>query len=135
MKKCTLIILIIVLALLLHMDCDFDVGGIGSVGGFNAPTERLNVRNMSTLSGVLVYLEPQFDGELGVHLFNPSPDSGIPVDGCVTVYADSTYNCWVRRQTDSVTIDSVAVVFYCEKWLLIKTVYGYWNCTWSNSGW
>ncbi|KPK62573.1 hypothetical protein AMJ83_10420 [candidate division WOR_3 bacterium SM23_42] len=104
-------------------------------GAINDPFVPVHMRNMSTISGVTVFLNCGYDRPENVTCYlDPSPQSGMPVDRDLTV----SMLCdiwWVERAVDSVVIDSGSIALTSEKWLLIEGSATGWTCTWSDTGW
>jgi hypothetical protein len=125
MKRYFPLVLITIVALFVHMGCEFTGMGLDERVFHN-----VHIRNMSTISGVTFYHGTRYQSTY----LNQSPQAGTPVDKTIEL-PENVHGWWVERAIDSVVVDSGVVDINCEKWLLIEGDSTGWTCTWSNSGW
>lgn len=137
MKRYLLHVFMVSVVMLMHTSClDLDLSGV-TVEPYEPPPTRnpLNIRNMSTTSGVTFTCgNYPYTGAYHVYL-DPSPQPGTPVDTVIPIVDSIEFPWWVERSSDSTVIDSGYVWMTCERWLLIEEDNGEWSCTWSTTGW
>jgi len=97
----------------------------------------LYVRNMSTISGVTVFVHrkpPEPEEHYSLYL-ERSSQSGTSVDGIIPDLKGTGFTWSVERAMDSVVVDSGRCSFLNDAWLLIEgrpeVNNGEWSCTFS----
>lgn len=133
MKKYTFIVIAV---LLVYIGC-------ADYGGTDVPdwhTVPVNIRNMSTSSGIIltlpdwIYNGGDYIGGFSISL-DPSPETGIPVEASALAWGPHTFDWSLKRTIDSVVVDSGSVHIASETWVLIEEDSDVWSCTWSDEPW